>query len=375
MHARKPMVWAIVALFLLAACATGTPNTSTLPEVTAEATVLQDISSIESNVISVRLDAIRLAERTVVEAIPLDTVWVIPVGANREVNANMQYVEQDRQILITRDRPYTPTSPWFLSIERKDLEDQNFGIWFIVSNTGDMGLITRELFLQVIQDSAAVIAAGGVAMLLAPLTPGIPDEAVAAAVAVSRGRALIGTTTAFGLALSGDMIQTFTERQVDNVFTLAEQIDKVSYFTEVYVIIPAANNYYLNNQISVTTVDGSLELIFSIWETSNNAAGVDFIPTETRSDVFPPASCNPNLESSLTAGSRARVTRTTNAITRMFEQTVAFRLREGEVVRTILPFCDFTEQVLWWRIENEASEIGWIPESRGASIFVEPIND
>lgn len=375
MHARKPMVWAIVALFLLAACATGTPNTSTLPEATAEATVLQDISSIESNVISVRLDAIRLTERTVVEAIPLDTVWVIPVGANREVNANMQYVEQDRQILITRDRPYTPTSPWFLSIERKDLEDQNFGIWFIVSNTGDMGLITRELFLQVIQDSAAVIAAGGVALLLAPLTPGIPDEVAAAAVAVSRGRALIGTTTAFSLALSGDMIRSFTERQVDNVFTLAEQIDKVSYFTEVYVIIPAANNYYLNNQISVTTVDGSLELIFSIWETSNNAAAVDFIPAETRSDVFPPASCNPDLESALTAGSRARVTRTTNAITRMFEQTVAFRLREGEVVRTILPFCDFTEQVLWWRIENEAGEIGWIPESRGASIFVEPIND
>lgn len=375
MHARNPMVWAIAALFLLAACAPGTPSTATLPEATAEATVLQDISSIESNIISVRLDAIRLTERTVVEAIPLDTVWVIPVGADREVNANMQYVEQDRQILITRDRPYTPTSPWFLSIERKDLQDQNFGIWFIVSNTGDMGLITRELFLQVVQDSAAVIAAGGVAMLLAPLTPGIPDEAAAAAVAVSRGRALIGTTTAFGLALSGDMIQTFTERQVDNVFTLAEQIDKVSYFTEVYVIIPAANNYYLNNQISVTTVDGSLELIFSIWETSNNASIVDFIPTETRSDVFPPASCNPNLESALTAGSRARVARTTNAITRMFEQTVAFRLREGELVRTILPFCDFTEQVLWWRIENEAGEIGWIPESRGASIFVEPIND
>ncbi len=149
-----------------------------LPAVANETTILQDISDVERRIVSIRLDAIRMTEQVTRVSIPLDSVWMIPVGANREIAARMQYLEEDNNIRITHSTPYHPTSDWFISIDRADLENENFGIWFIASNIGDTTIISRETFQQIIRDTATIIVGSGAAFLLTAITPGIPDEVI-----------------------------------------------------------------------------------------------------------------------------------------------------------------------------------------------------
>jgi hypothetical protein len=373
-----------IALGIFATSCSGAPPPppTNIPEATSESEVVQDISEIEINLISIRLDTIRLTDRVTVEAIPLDSVWMIPIGMDREIDGRWEYLEAGNDVVITRSDPYEPSSPWFISVEREELNGENFGIWFMATHFGDNSVVTRELFDQIVIDASAVIIAGGASFWLT--TTPIPDEAVTAAVAVRRGRSLMSSAAALGgafIATRGDnMIEEFTSRQVDNAYWVAEEMDKVSYFAEVYVIIPAAENYLLDNQISAVTADGSLEFVFSVIQTSTNGNEVEnFVADETLEDVFPAENCNPDFESNLISGMQARVTRPLNVLNRVIDQDPSFRLRQGDIVETVIPFCDFTEQTQWWRVrymnENNELQTGWVTEIRNQrGFFLEPVN-
>ncbi|MGJ3237717.1 MAG: hypothetical protein ACFE0Q_03325 [Anaerolineae bacterium] len=378
-HKLIPVLIFMLVLILPACRSSRSSPPVQVPDVTSEANLIDDISTVDRNIISLRLDEIRLTEQAHSNSIPLDMVWMIPVGTDEEVNARMQYIEEDNHIIITRNNPYTPTSPWFISVERQDLNGDNFGIWFVASNTGESSGIPPEIMQSLIRDVAGVIVAGGMTALLT--TVPLPAEILTASVAVQHGRSLIATLSAYGAGFWSQresMLFDFTSSQVDTIFNLTSSIDEIEYFSEVYIIFSAEEQYFLNNQISAISADGSLEFIFSIFETSNSTAQTDaqnFDADNTETDIFPPVACNPAQESNLTAGMSVRVINPQlNAVSTIFDTNPVFRLRQGDVVETIMPFCDFTTNALWWRIRTESGEVGWILENRDTRVFLEPVD-
>jgi hypothetical protein len=368
-------------IFLLSACGGKRPQPTT-PPTPSEPTIQADISSEQHRIISARLDEIRLAEGIASRVIPLDTVWMIPLNTNQDITAKMQYLEDGHNITIRAGEPYTPTSPWFISIERDDLEGENFGIWFVIVNVGDNSLISWDEFHSVMIDVGIVLVSGVASTALTTITPGVPDEALTISVGVTRGRSLLATLAVLGRRFTNEiptMGATLTERSIDNVLeSTSASLDKLSYFSEVYVIIPAANDYYLNNQISAVTADGSLEVVFSIFDTDNlsDAEAAAFQATEKRTDIFPPVECNPQHPSELQAGIRARVVQPNrNAYPNIFSQDIAFRLQMNDEVTLIFPYCDINEQVLWWRVRNSAGEYGFTAESSRSQVFLEAVGN
>ena len=147
-------------------------------------------------------------------------------------------------------------------------------------------------------------------------------------------------------------------------------MDNLSYFGEAYVILPATDNYYLNNQITAVTADGSLEVVFSVFETDN--LEIAAAQTLTPVDIAAYKPCNAQLESTLFSGSSAKVIPSqVNVYTGVYNQTIAFRLRGNDVVSTIFPYCDAVKGVLWWRIRTEDGQLGWTPESIDTRLFLE----
>jgi hypothetical protein len=373
----------LLLIFILVSCGSPPPAQNAAPPPTSEPTIEADISSEEHRLISVRLDEIRLAPGIANRAIPLDTVWIIPLNTSEEVTARMQYVEDAQNIIIRDGDPYIPTSPWFISIERENLANENFGLWFVVAHVGDNSLISREDFNQLLKDVGIVIASGTVGAILTAVTPGLPEEIIPATVTIVRGRAVLSTLSILGRNFAREipgMGSVLTERELDNIFDASANLDDLLFFSELYVIVSATDDYYLNNQISAITADGSLEIVFSIFETDNvdspNAA-FEFVPPAKRSDIFPPVVCNPSQPSRLQAGVQARVVQSTvNVFANVLgDEQVDFRLRGGEIVTTIYSYCDTNNQVLWWRIRTERGELGFVAESTVNTINLEPITD
>lgn len=343
------------------------------------------------DVLSIKLEEIRLTEKAEDREIFVGTVWMIPINADGEtMRAQFQYLEEDL-VPITASQPYTP-GDWFLSIERENLNEQDFGIWFMVSGAGvgepvivDWG-DTKKIFVEVLKETVPVLAGAAVTIALTGGTPGVPDEAVSATVTASASTSLMSRIALLGrqgIPFLSEVLRQSSPRiagnlseallSEENLTALYESLLQQRYFSETFVIFSIENDYRVNNRISVVTNDGSLKLIFSVFETSN-------LPQDTiadvQEDIFPEEECNPDAPSTLISGAAAQIVTARQRV--LFNIYDPLHSNNFEVVRgdTVFPkfaLCDQQQQVLWWYIETLDGRSGWIAESQDVSVFMEAI--
>ncbi|MGB1288452.1 MAG: hypothetical protein ACPG7F_18100 [Aggregatilineales bacterium] len=342
------------------------------------------------NIISIRLDEIRLTEKAINRNIPVDSVWMIPLNTTTEqgMGARFQYVEEGQSFIIRENQSYMPSSPWFLSVEKDDLNQQDFGMWFMISAFNNQD--EQEQLRLVVEDIIPMAGAGILTALLAPVTPGLPDEIIPAKVTASRGVALMGRIAALGKSvegvlsnqparefagsIAGGLAETTLQSLSISLASSANIISETSYFGEVYITFPASEDYRLNNRVSVVTTDGSLILEFSIFETSNvnDTSYVSSSPVEA---YLPVEDCNPEAPGTIQSGKSAQVLRQMEVSASPIDTTASmlFRLSAEDIITPVIPYCDTQKNILWWRVRDENGQQGWLPESRGITVFMESL--
>lgn len=370
-------------------CNFGSSAPSRPPPPTAEHTQVATVEVEVRNFVVIELNEIRLTERAVLHDVDInvDSVFMVPLDVESVgMGARFQYVEDDT-VNISANSPYNPTSRWTLAIERRDLNNEDFGIWFMVTGRGDMGPSIRRELTGFTQDLATFFTAG---VATTVLTAGRAPAAVASArYSATRGKAVIGRlsalTTAGGFVLRNTLESIRmptaiggTERLAGLLSEYATLLDGVGYFGEAYITFQAEDDYRLNNRIAVVTTDGSLVLEFSIFETANaNIFDESLEAVEIVEDYFPSEECNPNAPSRLLSGQPARVVvsslNVSSSPIASVSELVA-RLPNGANFTPLIPFCDQNENILWWRIRMENGEHGWLQESRGTIIHVELVS-
>lgn len=359
-------------------------NEDNQPPAPATPIVGATIISPTSTVLYLQLDEVRLTPKAENHQLYLSTVALVPmdIAGQTTMDARFEYFAGDELFELTRESPYQPTTPWFIGVEREALEQQDFGIWFIVTGASvdeppdDNWQIARNTFMEVARD-VAPLAIGGLAFLtLSMVTPGVPDEALAVGATMEGGTNLLGTMMTYGyqalpllrnglISYAGNQTRQLTEQQLDR---LLEGVDAQGYVSEAFVQFFAAQNYLINQQIAVTTSDGSLEIVFSIVETSSEPEVVDALSKiERQTTKLSQEACNPTQESPVISGNRLKLQTTVVAAQDIFstERTPAFNLATGDEVMAILSYCDKNNDVLWWRVRNEFDEVGWIQEGNG----------
>jgi len=250
----------------------------------------------------------------------------------------------------------------------------------MVINTESSSEALREVFNQTVKDAAVALGAAGVSVLLASIPiPG--DEIIAGTIAVSRGRALLGSAFALGRAgLRNAFAEAGTRLGDQTIITLADNLnmaaqylDNVDYFSEAAVLLSANDSYFLDNQVSIVTTDGSLVIKFTVFATTNDPNTLYSAPN---SHPFLLGECNPEVPSNLQSGDSARAARNLRALETPVDITGGeqMRLRQDDIVETIVSFCN--RNVLWWRVrwnQNGEEKIGWVAESESTAIYLERV--
>lgn len=380
----------LLCLSALAACGGSGANLPAEPPPPSDAEIIATVDTEGLNLISVRLDEIKLSERAKDKSITVNMVWMIPLDADADSSGNrFQYIEGQEAIAVSADESYKPTGKWFISIERKDLVNQDFGVWFVVTATSDTSAKIRQEFEGLMGEVIPLLAYSGASMLLTGLTPGFPDEMATTAGAASHGGAVIGRIQALGTSLVASIAKSVDQQAnaqaktvnasigtrlasvLENLSTLSAGMD---YIGEVYVVFPQAENYRLNNRVVAQTTDGLLDIEFSVFETTNsfdsNLSAMEFAV-----QTLATATCNPDAPSNLFSGSVAttivsRIDAYANPINA--NASVEFTLRLNDEIVTKIPYCNERDSVMWWYAceKGNANQCGWIAENRRSTIFL-----
>ncbi len=382
----------VLPAFLVSACGKGAEPQTPPPETTpiAAATLPNE----PLHLISLRLDEIRLTPKAEGQDMFVSSVWMIPINAQGDLTgARLVYGMDNELIPLSDTLPYQPPSAWFLTVEREDLEDQDFGMWFMVTGAdaenGSSWQVLRDEFEAVMSEALPIITAAAATVVLVNMTPGIPDEVLAGEAAVSatatRGPALMARLASFGRVGTGFLRDIFTEARPELSVMINERmddgmlgrifgaLDNQEYFGEAYIRFAAAENYRLNNRFSIVTTDGSLEIVFSVFETSNDSeSNIAAYEAESPTTTYVPAeSCNPAHPSTMIPGKPAEILATVQRVSSsvMAETADDFTVGKGDIVYPIMAFCDRDENAMWWRIRTESGGVGWMPENHGEIVY------
>ncbi len=345
------------------------------------------------NLISLRLDEIRLTPKAEGQNLFVSSVWMIPINeAGDTTGARLVYSLDNALIPITATAPYEPPSDWFLTIEREALANKDFGMWFMVTGAdGEEGTdwqVLQAEFESLMSDALPIIVNSAATVILSYATPGVLDEALAGEAAITatatRGPALMAHIASFGRESTKLLREILTESRPE-MSDLIEQrlddgvlnrifgaLDDQEYFGEAYIRFSATEDYRLNNRFSIVTTDGSLEIVFSVFATSNDPAAIASFEPESPTTTYVPAeSCNPDNPSTLIPGKPAEILARTQRVTSSLMSSTGtdFMVTKGDTVYPIMAFCDRDENAMWWRVKAESGEVGWMPENHGEIVY------
>lgn len=370
----------IFIMFVLTACGAddveNVPSDVTPSESTAEV-VATAIPA--QSVVSLQIDEVRLTEKASHMTYEIQRVSMVPFDSEGNVwDARFDYFDADDDILLTAGNPYRPDTVFSLSATRQDLEQQDFGIWFLVQGRDPSNDYSNDdinaLFGDALEELIPFIGLTAASLVLGGATPMVPDEAVPVAVAARRGRTVLGRIAALGREgilpviqeMAGNSGNESINLMAENLRRLLEGINEQGYFTEVFVSFSAAENYFINNQLRVTTADGSIEIIFSITETTNSSELVDAIPVTDEAAILtlPDSSCDAAADSPFVVGTQVEAQTFITAVPVYWEDgsDPSLTLIAGEPAELLMPFCDEDEGELWWYLRNEFGETGWARE-------------
>lgn len=379
-------------LVLLTACSTGvSPTPPPISTVSQTPIVLPPM-----NIISIRLDEIRLNTSMGESSIPLDSVWMIPLSnfsdsmtADNTVDmgAKFEYFE-NQTINISQNSPYVPSSDWFISTDKQNLNNESFGIWFIITSTNNINIRDEIMaeFVGLLGDSIPLIGAGALTAVLLPITPGIPDEVIPATVAVSRGRNVMGRISAIA-ALSPVIFQEVirsvfpemvleTSDFVHNIIRVANLAKQMGYYGEVLVLFSVEDNYRLNSRVIAETTDGALTLVFTVFESSTHGQVASTTNNEFSEVEITNEQCS-TINSTIIAGQQARISGPYRYISIYKDPISPNSLALGEIrsemiITPTMSYCNQNTQTLWWAVcVNDIC--GWVAESDTQNRFLEGI--
>jgi hypothetical protein len=379
------LVLLLVLIGVLVGCGANSEPQAPPPETTPLAEV--EITQETLDVISLRIDQIQLVGNASDRVLLIDNIWMIPLNTEtlEGMNARFQYVTDGEPIELNARNPYRPATPFMLSVDKSRLAGKDFGIWFMITSFGSNGESLRRQFEELLHE---VIPFAGMTVLTAALTavtPGVPEEVVAASSVVTQGVGIMGRVAALGggvLRAVQRGMQFETEQMASETITqLAESLSaaasvasKSAYFGEAYVTFSALDNYRLNNRVSIVTTDGSLLIEFSVIETTNEPLAQALPTTELVSTTLRIDECNPHQPSQITSGVTAQVVPLRQNVFRSpIDSTspVVFTLRQGQQVTPAVSYCDVESATLWWRICNADNICGWVAESQGSTRYLE----